>query len=187
VSTAITSALGHLTGPATHATPGCTAANPGAYLQRTLLDRIPQVSAEAQALAREIRDRGRAAGRVPEVVFTTYFDPLPDTPVAFAQCPDGAALGAAQLDYMHGLVRNLNGGITGALADEPGTRVADPGPSFAGHRWCDADPWVYGTSILAGDASSTAPFHPTPAGQRAIADAVLGVVRGKQHEVTGPI
>jgi lysophospholipase L1-like esterase len=191
VSTAIRTALTRVTGPVPRTTPGCTAANPGAYLQRTVVDRIPQVAADARALAREIRDRGRAAGRVPEVVFTTYFDPLPDSAVAFASCPDGAALGAAQLDYMHGLLRDLNGALADAVSAAPGARIADPGPAFAGHRWCDADPWVYGTSILVGDASSTAPFHPTPAGQRAIADAVLDVVQGRERSpeqgASGPI
>jgi len=190
VSNAISTAVTRVTGPAARATPGCTAANPGDYLQRTVLDRIPGVAAEAQALAREIRDRGRSAGRVPVVVFTTYFDPLPDTALAFTQCPDGAGLGAAQLEYMHGLLRDLNGALTDALPDVPGTHVADPGPAFAGHRWCDADPWVYGTSILVGDASSTAPFHPTPAGQRAIAGAVLDVLGtgpSSERGASGPI
>jgi lysophospholipase L1-like esterase len=191
VSTAISTALTRVTGPTTRATPGCTAANPGSYLQRTVLDRIPQIAAKAQALGHEIRTRGRSAGRVPEVVFTTYFDPLPDTAVAFTQCPDGAALGTGQLEYMHGLLRDLNRALADALADAPGAHTADPGPAFAAHRWCDADPWVYGTSILVGDASSTAPFHPTPAGQRAIADAVLAVVQGKgrspERGDSGPI
>jgi lysophospholipase L1-like esterase len=191
VSTAISTVVTHLAGPTTRTTPGCTAANPGTYLQRTVLDRIPRVAAEAQALTRDIHDRGRTAGRAPTVVFSTYFDPIPDTAVDFTACPDGVALGAAQLAYLHALLRDLNGALTNALADEPGTRVADPGPAFAGHRWCDADPWVYGTSILVGDSSSTAPFHPTPAGQRAIAEAVLDVVPGKGHSPergdSGPI
>jgi lysophospholipase L1-like esterase len=74
-------------------------------------------------------------------------------------------------------VRDLNHALSDALEQVPSTRVADAGPAFAGHRWCDADPWVYGTSILVTDASSTAPFHPTPAGQRAIATAVLDSLR----------
>jgi lysophospholipase L1-like esterase len=195
MSSAIRSAIARATAPSTPAvpatTPACTAANPGEYLQRTVLDRTTVVAGEARALALAIRDRGRDAARVPEIVFTTYFDPLPDHAVAFARCPDGAALGAAQLEYMHGLVRQLNDALVDAVADVPGTRVADPGPAFAGHRWCDADPWVYGTSILVTDASSTAPFHPTPAGQRAIAGAVLDVVRGEERNrergVSGPI
>jgi lysophospholipase L1-like esterase len=189
VSSAIGTAVARATGPRARATPTCTAADPGAYLQRTVLDRITVVASEARALAREIHSRGRDAGRDPEVVFTTYFDPLPDRAIGFIRCPDGAALGAAQLEFMHQLVRDLNGALVDAVADVHGTRVADPGPAFAGHRWCDADPWVYGTSILVTDSSSTAPFHPTPAGQRAIADAVLDVVPGGRggRDVSGPV
>ena len=151
-------------------TPGCTASNPGAYLQRTVLDRLDGVTTDAATLARQIRDRGRDAGRDPAVVFTTYFDPLPDTAVSFARCPDGAGLGPAQLEYMHELLGDLNGALTKALARVSGrTRVADPGPAFAGHRWCDPDPWVYGTSILVSDGveHGAVPPHPGgPAGHR---------------------
>ena len=38
---------------------------------------------------------------------------------------------AAQLEYMHGLLRDLNGALTNVLAGEPGARLADPGPAFA--------------------------------------------------------
>jgi lysophospholipase L1-like esterase len=187
VSSAMSTAVGRLSAPSTRTTPGCTANNPGAYLQRTVLDRIDGVATDARALANAIRARGRAAGRDPAVVFTTYFDPLPDRAVSFARCPDGAGLGATQLEYMHQLAHDLNGALTKAVATAPGTRVADPGPAFAGHRWCDADPWVYGTSILVSDASSTAPFHPTPAGQRAIAAAVLDALERGERPVSGPV
>jgi lysophospholipase L1-like esterase len=187
LSSAVSTAVARLGGPSTAATSGCTASNPGAYLQRTVLDRIDDVTTDAAALAREIRDRGREAGRVPTVVFTTYFDPLPDEAASLARCPDGAGLGAAQLEYMHQLLGDLNGALTDALADVPGTRVADPGPAFDGHRWCDAHPWVYGTSILVTDSSSSAPFHPTPAGQRAIARAVLDRLRHGERGASGPV
>jgi hypothetical protein len=124
---------------------------------------------------------------VPQVVFTTYPDPLPDATAAFPVCPDGAALGPAQLAFMRQLVHQTNAALTAALADVPGTRVADPDPAFAGHRWCDRDPWVYGTSILVADPTSSAPFHPTPAGQRAIASAVLDVVRGGAPGASRPV
>ena len=49
-----------------------------------------------------------------------------------------------------------------------------------GHKFCSTDPWVYGPSIVvpavAGGSDggdNPAPFHPTPAGQQAIADRVL--------------
>jgi lysophospholipase L1-like esterase len=186
LSSAVSSAVGRLGTQSGAANPGCTATNPGAYLQRTVLNRVDDITTDARNLATAIRDRGRLARRIPRVVFTTYFDPLPDHPVDLARCPDGAGLGAEQLAYMHRLVRDLNGALTDAVAPVPGTSVADAGPGFAGHRWCDADPWVYGTSILVTNSSSTAPFHPTPAGQRAIAAAVLETLRHGRGS-TGPV
>lgn len=155
----------------------CTADEPGAYVERAVLGRADEVARAARDLAGEIRARGRAAGQVPEIVFTTYPDPLPEEATGLARCPDGAAIGATQLAFMHDLVATLNGALRDALADVPGVRVADPDPAFAGHRWCDADPWVYGPSIFVTDPQSRAPFHPTPAGQRAIAESVLATLR----------
>jgi len=186
LSSAVSTAITRLGDSTRRATPGCTKSNPGAYLQQTVLDRIDDVTTGARNLADAIHAHGRDAGHDPAVVFTTYFDPLPDHAVGFARCPDGAGLGAAQLAYMHQLMRDLNGALTDALARMPGTRVADPGPAFVGHRWCDADPWVYGTSILVTDAASTAPFHPTTAGQQAIAASVLDAL-GHGQGVTGPV
>jgi hypothetical protein len=58
---AVQAVVGDLGGHRDAGTPGCTARNPGAFLERTVLDRIDGIEAEARALAREIRARGRAA------------------------------------------------------------------------------------------------------------------------------
>jgi len=166
---------------------GCTADRPGAYLESTVLDRADDLGDAARDLAAEIRARGRVLGRVPEIVFTTYPDPLPDSATGLAVCPDGVAIGPEQLAYMHRLVDTLNGALRDALVDAPGVRVADPDPAFAGHRWCDPDPWVYGPSIFLTDPSSRAPFHPTPAGQRAIAEAVLAARAGVPGDWRGTV
>ncbi|MFA5882587.1 MAG: GDSL-type esterase/lipase family protein [Acidimicrobiia bacterium] len=158
--------------------PSCTEQNPGAYLRTTVLDRAEAVGASARALAADIRARGSALGRVPDVVFTTYADPLPRATASLAECPDAAGLGAAQLAFLHQMFRQLDGTLRDALATAPGVTVADPDAAFNGHRWCDADPWIYGPSIFVADPASRVPFHPTPAGQRAFADAVLAARRG---------
>jgi lysophospholipase L1-like esterase len=165
----------------------CTADHPGAYLQESVLDRADEVGDDARALADAIRARGEALGAVPEIVFTTYPDPLPEAASSFARCPDGAGLGEDELAYMHDLFDALNDELRTALAEVPGVRVADPDPSFAGHRWCDRDPWVHGPSILVTDPSSRAPFHPTLAGQRAIADAVLAARTAVPGEWRGTV
>lgn len=166
---------------------GCTADRPGAYLQETVLGRADEIGARARALAEAVRVRGEELGRVPEIVFTTYPDPLPDSAVSVARCPDGAGLGAAELAFMHRVFDTLNDALRRALVDVPGVRVADPDPSFAGHRWCDRDPWVLGPSILVTDPDSRAPFHPTLAGQRAIAEAVLAARGGVPGEWRGTV
>lgn len=168
-------------------TSACTAANPGAYLRESVLDRAAAVGAEARALAQAIRARGRANGAVPQVVFTTYADPLPDAAAGVAVCPDAAGLGADELAFMHDMFGSLNDALRDALADVPGVRVADPDPAFAGHRWCDPSPWVYGPSIFLTDTASRVPFHPTPAGQRAIADAVLATRNALPGEWRGTV
>jgi lysophospholipase L1-like esterase len=171
--------------PASAGTPACTAANPGAYLQRTVLDRADDVGAAARNLADAIRARGRDRDSVPEVVFTTYANPLPAIAESFAQCPDAAGLEPAQLAFLHQMFDRLNDALRDALADAPGVRVAEPDAAFAGHRWCAADPWVYGPSIFVADPASRVPFHPTPAGQRAYAEAVLAARNGGSTDSRG--
>lgn len=167
--------------------PACTADNPGAYLRETVLDRADEVGEDARELVDAIRARGDDLGTVPEIVFTTYPDPLPETPTGFLQCPDGAGLGPEQLAFMQDLFAKVNGQLRAALVDARGVRVADPDPAFAGHRWCDPDPWVYGPSIFVTDPTSRAPFHPTPKGQRAIAAAVIAARNGVPGEWRGTV
>jgi hypothetical protein len=157
--------------------PACSETNPGAFLGQTVLDRIDSVAAGARALANSIRARGRASGRVPEIVFTRYPDPLPSTTAALTSCPDAVGLGTAQLTLMHAVLDRLNHALEDGVAGLPGVRVVDPDPAYAAHRWCSNDPWTYGPSVLLQSAASSAPFHPTPAGQRAIAAAVLRGLR----------
>ena len=118
------------------------------------------------------------AGKVPKVVFTTYYSPLPapGADLTITKCPDALGLSAEQFSYLGDLLDQLNGLI---LAEIPrtGAMVADATRVMDGHKWCDKDPWAYGMSILLRDKSSLAPFHPTPTGQTQIADVVQGVLR----------
>ena len=166
--------------------PVCTASNPGAYLQQNVIGRIPSLQADAENLATAIRARGRDGGHVPEVVFTTYANPLPRVAESVVACPDAAALGSAQLAFMNQLFDRANAALRSAVTAVPGVRVADTDPAFAGHRWCDSDPWIYGTSILVSNPTSWAPFHPTPAGHRAIAERVLATL-GRSASGSGPV
>src|SRR5262249_9735530 len=116
-------------------------------------------------------------------VFTLYHDPFP---AGAQRCPDVALLDPAQVAYLRSLLATLNGTIRSVLARQPGVVVADTsramiGPDGRSHRWCSADPWTYGLSIIpaTGPASvlSAAPFHPTPAGQARFAALVTPVAQ----------
>ena len=74
----------------------------------------------------------------------------------------------------------------------PNVVVADLSDVLQGHTLCSADPWVFGPSIYlhldqlaeyrgAQDFDrpldlNPAPFHPTSAGQQAIADRVIAAI-----------
>jgi len=46
-----------------------------------------------------------------------------------------------------------------------------------GHEWCTDDPWAYGlTALIWDDLKCKAPFHPTPEGQKAIAQRVYDAI-----------
>jgi hypothetical protein len=81
---------------------------------------------------------------------------------------------------------NINADVTQALGVDTSLTVSlvDLSGNYggtdvmSGHKWCSADPWVYGTSIDYGipPGSNPAPFHPTPEGQNAIYQAVNAVL-----------
>jgi hypothetical protein len=134
------------------------------------------VPAPPSLVLQEIERRGTADGRRPLVVQTTYYDPFG----LDARCVDNrpewplAYLNAADLRFLTAAQDRVNQTITD-VAGRHGVLVLDTDPLFADHRWCSPDPWVYGISIKRSDKHSMAPFHPTPAGQRAIGGAMAKV------------
>jgi lysophospholipase L1-like esterase len=162
----------------------CTAQNPGPTVTSSFWGPVVDgtLAGHYRDLVRWIRARGKAAKppKVPDVVFTTYPDPFPPDG---QQCPDSNYLYPDQLTYLSTLVKQLNAVITSTIEqiDRPGVVVADVASVLSGHTWCTSDPWVYGFSIFSvtdpTSFVSQAPFHPTPAGQRAIAAVVTPVVR----------
>jgi len=162
----------------------CTAANPGSTVDRDLLGFRPTLQEHYVTLVQWIEARGKQAGKVPRVVFTTYPDPLPP---AGTTCNDAELLSEQQIPYLSSLVGEMNGWLTDTIAglNDPNVVVADVSSAYTdasggSHTWCTNDPWAYGLSIysLANPSSfeSLAPFHPTPAGQRRIAELVEPVV-----------
>lgn len=87
-------------------------------------------------------------------------------------CPDLLPLGRGDL----GFARRVNRALTDNLARaarRTGTTYVDVWAASAGHDICSRDPWVAGQG---GQPGGAIPFHPLPAGQRGVADAVLAVV-----------
>jgi len=157
----------------------CTARDPGPTVSRDFTARIGALERDYATLIQWIEARGKADRHVPRVVFTTYYDPLPE---GGGSCPDSRLLDTQQVSYLSGELTVLDQGMVTSIQsqDERNVAVVDLIDAFNGHRWCSTDPWAYGLSIyrLTDPASflSQAPFHPTPAGQRAIAALVLPAV-----------
>ena len=68
--------------------------------------------------------------------------------------------------------RALVDAVAGAAA-ESGATYVDVARASRGHELCSDDPWVNGAGQ---DPSGAIPFHPLPAGQRAVADLVVDAV-----------
>lgn len=153
----------------------CTQANPGETIQKLFWDRLPQIEQNFQSLVTAIQERGRKDGKVPHIVWTTYYDPLPQ-PDQSDWCLDVADLERDELDYLISLLETLNQRIRKAVGGMKGVSIADISQVMAGHEWCTEEPWAYGASVLLLNVDSQAPFHPTPEGQQAIARVVLDAV-----------
>jgi len=182
VQDCVTNALAHTVGLEALR---CTATNPGPTITTDFTANLAGLVPHYQTLVNAIRARGRAAGRVPKIVFTTYHDPLP---TGSATCPDVALLDPTQIAYLHTLVPALNTTIRTTIngLHTPGVAVADTSTAMVAangtnHRWCSPQPWAYGLSIFTVtdplSLNSQAPFHPTPDGQRRYAALVTPVVR----------
>src|SRR5918992_1608523 len=138
--------------------------------------------------------RGVTAGKVPVVALTQYADPFPHEWTD--SCPDldiplgGVTLSRNEVEFMRDGLRSLNEGIAAVAAEYENALVVAPPPAYGEHRFCTQNPWTYGPSLVFDKGLqgfhegwdigiSKTPFHPTPEGQEAIADALLGPVVNK--------
>ncbi len=79
------------------------------------------------------------------------------------------------MSWLRGKLHALNDNIAAEAAQFPSmVTLVDLQDVMAGHTLCTSDPWVYGPSINVPTAQrdNPTPFHPTPAGQQAIYQAV---------------
>jgi lysophospholipase L1-like esterase len=170
----------------------CVDGNPGPSVQQHFFNDIDTLKKNYVTLVKWIEERADANNvAVPKVLFTNYANPLPDAKV---ECNDTSYLYDQQVQYLAKLLAQMNGIIESTIAGigKKNVAVVDISrayqPAGVDHRWCSADPWAYGLSIYhftdPSSFSSNAPFHPTPAGQEAIAEGVVaGVSKLFQTEI----
>jgi len=168
----------------------------GDIFQRDFTDELPKLNTYYGQVVDAI-DAAAAPEAPPLIVFTDYMNPFP----AQGQCPDTSPLTTDQIKFLSMELGVLNGDIkadvTAVETGHPNVGFAEISNVLAGHTWCSTDPWDYGLSIYTpsairnailyglsrghfGQPLSPAPFHPTPAGQQAIANVVLSVVQQLQ-------
>jgi lysophospholipase L1-like esterase len=97
--------------------------------------------------------------RPPKVLVTSYFKPFSDQ-----QCRDTQGLTPDEMNWLN-LQENLLDKATRSVASWFNFTSYVP-VDFTGHEFCSSTPWIQGLA-------SPAPFHPTVAGQQAIAEAIL--------------
>lgn len=98
----------------------------------------------------------------PQVIINRYYDPFGSQPGCLGQ----AGLTDANLQTLTSRLNTLNG-VLAKGATQFG--FSSPQPDFAGHQLCSPQPYVQGLG-------AAAPFHPTAAGQLAIALADQAVL-----------
>jgi PKD repeat protein/lysophospholipase L1-like esterase len=140
---------------------------------------------------KQIQTRGVASGKMPIVALTQYYSPFPNSYPTDGSCIDinpsrtlGGTLTNPEMQYLERGLADLNDAIHDVASPYGNVFVVPAPASFAQHRWCSADPWVYGPSLektLAGHLADPAPFHPTPEGQNAIAQNIASYLADERH------
>lgn len=118
-----------------------------AYFQRQLADFTPRYYELLKQLA--------TLPSHPKVLVNLYYNPF-DT---HSSCLDHLGITQGKQQSLISLLHTLNGVLAKGAHASSFTAVQ---PSFAGHRLCDAQPYVQGIK-------EAAPFHPTASGELAIA------------------
>lgn len=96
----------------------------------------------------------------------------PQLAPAHGGCPDLLPLASGDLPFARLVNKSLTDNLARA-AERTHTTYVDVWRASAGHDICSAEPWVNGQNGVDGGAI---PFHPLPAGQRAVADLVVDAV-----------
>lgn len=126
--------------------------------------RFAELDIGLRALIAEIRRRSPNA----EIVLVEYLSLLPpDAATAVGGFPRELA------DWARGTAARL-AALTASVGEELGCRVVRVAAASASHHAWSAEPW---TRRLQFSRTKGAPYHPTPAGMRAVAELVLAALR----------
>jgi len=169
------------------------------YARSELAIKLVNQQKGLEQVLEEVREIGRGDGKVPLVALSLYHNPLPaDYPSD--RCVDidppllGGGLSVEELAYLRDGLKKLNDGIVDVARKFDEVVLVPPPREFALHPFCrvaagDEGPWAFGPSITTQDGfprtDIKAPFHPTAAGQAAIAGGVAKAVVGAQKVPNG--
>ena len=99
----------------------------------------------------------------PTVLVTGYYKLFPVQPTA-GNCTETTNIDEAEISWIKQLQDTIDSRLQTTAKQYDFVQFVSL--SFSGHELCSADPWVQGLT-------AKAPFHPTAAGQAAIADQVI--------------
>lgn len=103
----------------------------------------------------------------PHILVTGYYQVFPKT--VTGNCPDLTGIDTNEIAWGRQFQSNINQAVQAAVKDTAANYVAI---DFSGHELCTTDPWVQGLV-------DSQPYHPTAAGQRAMASQIISAFKTK--------
>lgn len=126
--------------------------------------RLATVTTNLQAMFGQIRQRYPASP--PKIIVTGYYQVFPST--VRAGCTDLTGIDSSELAWGRQFQTNINNTVRAVTKGSIATYLPI---DFSGHELCTIDPWVQGLS-------DNQPYHPTAAGQAAIASQIISALTG---------
>ncbi len=105
----------------------------------------------------------------PRVVITEYYQLFPASPGT--NCAELTGIDTSELAWIATLQNSVNAALQSVATDYSFARYVPI--SFAGHELCTTTPWIQGLGAKAA-------YHPTAAGQAAMADQIVQALRARQ-------
>lgn len=130
--------------------------------QQAIAADLHKMSTYVQTALQRIRTHYAQSPQPPAIVLAGYYQVFPMTPVK--GCSDLTGIDANELAWGRQFQTDLNEAVNQAA--EAVTDVSFTSADFTGHELCTADPWVQ-------SLTDARPYHPTAAGQRAIATKIM--------------